>query len=62
MKETMNACTIQVESGATVLALREVPVPQAAAGQVLSATDSLARRAEELSRKLENFLAEISAG
>jgi methyl-accepting chemotaxis protein len=34
----------------------------AAAGQVLSATDSLARRAEELSRKLENFLAEISAG
>ena len=35
MNATMNAYTIHAESRATVLALREVPVPEAAAGQVL---------------------------
>ena len=35
MKPMMKAYTIQVEAGATVLAMREAPVPEIAAGQVL---------------------------
>jgi len=35
MKPTMNAYTLQVESGATILSLRDAPVPDVAEGQVL---------------------------